>query len=301
MNNPYHQLATPEGLAIRYGVWPSQTESGRGSVLLLNGRAEFMEKHGETVYDLNNRGYTVFSMDWRGQGMSGRELADRTKAYVASFDDYMDDLVLFWQEVVNGKAKAPIFLLAHSMGGHLGLRLLHDMPGRIERAVLTAPMVDIETAPVPGSVAQKIAFAGKMLGLSKRSLPFAKVFQGDRNKFEGNRLTSDPVRFMDEHRAVDENPDLGVEGVTFGWLAAAYESIEHLRGPGYPEKIDTPVLILSAGDDRVVRNSAQAELCLRLPKGRQVTIPGARHEILKEADPYRNRFWELFNDFIGGF
>ena len=66
---------------------------------------------------------------------------------------------------------------------------------------------------------------------------------------------------MDEHRAIAESPELALGGVTYGWLAATFKSIDILSGTEYAGKIKTPVLIISAGKDRIVSEAAQRAIC----------------------------------------
>ncbi|MFX6288900.1 alpha/beta fold hydrolase, partial [Acinetobacter baumannii] len=64
----------------------------RGTVCLLQGRAEFIEKYYETIHELRARGFAVVAFDWRGQGESDRRVDDPHKGHVARFDDYRLDL-----------------------------------------------------------------------------------------------------------------------------------------------------------------------------------------------------------------
>ena len=73
------RLRTRDDIGIRYGVWSGCQSELRGTVLLLNGRKEYLEKYHETICDLNDRGFAVVSFDWRGQGLSDRLLPDRNK------------------------------------------------------------------------------------------------------------------------------------------------------------------------------------------------------------------------------
>ena len=43
----------------------------KGTVVVLQGRAEYIEKYFETVRDLRARGFAVATFDWRGQGAVG--------------------------------------------------------------------------------------------------------------------------------------------------------------------------------------------------------------------------------------
>ena len=115
-------LTARDGTALRTALWPAPAGGVRGSVVLLQGRAEFIEKYGETVGDLTARGFAVYALDWRGQGGFGRTLADTRKGHVDSYDDYLSDFDLFLERLVLPDAPRPIVVLAHSMGGHIVLR-----------------------------------------------------------------------------------------------------------------------------------------------------------------------------------
>ena len=300
----YGFLDTSDGAGIRYAIWPNEgTDSAkprrpRGTFVLLPGRREFIEKHVETIIDLLNRDFAVYAMDWRGQGLSTRILPDRQKGYIRSFDDYLNDLHLFIETIVKPRAQGPYFILAHSMGGHIALRYLHDHPDMIERAVLTAPMIDIG----PGSFLHTVLSAAITLvtwgGGAKAYAPGQKGFDPHAVKFAGNLLTSDPGRFHIETGWAASNPELGLGGPTYGWLYAALKSIRILQGHGYPEKIRTPVLMVQSGLDQIVRNEAQDSLAARMARGQIIRINGARHEILHERDELRNEFWAAFDSFV---
>jgi alpha-beta hydrolase superfamily lysophospholipase len=56
-----------------------------------------------------------------------------------------------------------------------------------------------------------------------------------------------------------------------------------------------PVLLVSGGQDTVVRNDAQAAFCAQVnadttqpPRCRLLTLPEARHALLQERDDLRN-------------
>lgn len=293
--SPYDFMTTSDNHSIRYGIWYCQKERKQGSVILLGGRTEFMEKYAEIIRELNQRGFDVYSFDWRGQGLSTRGLANRHKGFIESYDNYMDDLALFVSKVVRPEAVSPFIVLAHSMGGHIALRFFHDHPGIVDRAVLVSPMVDILTSPLPGWLVRFLTWAGVKAGLNHAYIPGSGDYADE--EFNGNRLTSDPVRFTDEKKAIAKNPDLALGGVTHGWLAATFESIDNLKAPGFAEKIKTPILIISAGEDKVVSNGAQETICTLLANCRRTEIPGARHEILKETDAIQSIFWEEFDRF----
>jgi lysophospholipase len=291
-------LVTDDGKTIRYGVWPCGRAVPRGTVLLLQGRKEFLEKYAETAGDLNRRGYDVYSFDWRGQGLSQRVSSDPVKGHVRDYREYLKDLAGFFDRVDRSAPAAPRIMLAHSMGAHIALRHLHDHPHAVARAVLTAPMIDIALSPLARRVVRALCRIAVKTGFEEALVPGAKNRDPLQRPFENNPLTSDPERFKVEVRAIETNPDLMVGGMTFGWLAASLASIRLLRKPGYAEPIRTPILILTPELDRVVCPQAQAELCSRLPHCRRVVVRGARHEVLMEADRIRADAWRLIDAFL---
>jgi len=121
-----------DGLKIRYDRYACGEKVCRGTIVLLGGRSEFIEKYREIVDQLLARNMNVATFDWRGQGLSDRMLPNRYKGYVASYDDYLQDLTNFMDKCVPKQEGKPVLILAHSMGGHIALRYLHDNPGRVQ-------------------------------------------------------------------------------------------------------------------------------------------------------------------------
>ena len=287
----------PGNVSIRYGIFDCGAKTKKGSIILLGGRKEFMEKYAETIEELKQRQFDVYSMDWRGQGLSSRLLANRHKGHINDYSEYIEDLNYFVNNIVKPGAVSPLMIFGHSMGGHVALRFLHDFPEAADKAVLTSPMIDINIPSFPRWLVRFIAFCASGAGFGHSYSVGSKGYSASNIKFEGNTLTSDPVRFMDEHRAIAESPELALGGVTYGWLAATFKSIDILSCAEYAGKIKTPVLIISAGKDRIVSQAAQREICSIMGKGTFVCIPDSFHEILKERDIVRKTFWKEFDEF----
>lgn len=285
-------------VSIRYGIWDCGAEKKKGSIILLGGRKEFMEKYVETIEELKQRQFDVYSMDWRGQGLSTRLLENRHKGHINNYGEYLEDLNYFVNKIVRPAAVLPCTILAHSMGGHIALRYLHEFPEAADKAVLTSPMIDILVPPFPRWLIKLAAGFFAKAGYADAYSAGSGDYKPRKIKFKENALTSDPARFMDEHRVIAQNPDLALGGVTYGWLNATFESIEILSGAEYAGKIRTPVLVISAGRDKIVSEAAQRAVCARMEKGGFVSIPDSYHEILKERDPVRKAFWKEFDAFV---
>lgn len=297
-NSPFAYHNTHDGLLLRYGCWPCEGRKTKGRILLLNGRAEFMEKYFETIAELNGRGFDVVSLDWRGQGLSGRLLADGHKGHVNTYEDYLADLKLLVQNLGDFSENTPLFILAHSMGAHIALRFLHDHPGAINRAVLVAPMFEIAAIPLPAGITRLGLSLAIKAGQQNEYVWGTHQVGAAHHRFESNRVTSDRARYEKEQRLVAENPALYVGAVTYGWLAASFDSIAILRGKSYCRGVRNPVLLVNAGADKIVSRRAQLRVAKNLPDCHFETIDGARHEILMEADCFRKAFWRLFDRFM---
>ena len=65
------ELTTSDGMRLRYALLDPPADC-RGTVCILPGRADFIERFFETIEDLRRRRFAVAILDWRGQGGSQR-------------------------------------------------------------------------------------------------------------------------------------------------------------------------------------------------------------------------------------
>ena len=288
------KIKTSDGVELRFARWAS-LGGNRGTVCVFNGRTEFIEKYFETVNELRQRGFAVATMDWRGQGLSSRQLPDRQKGYVKSLSEFETDVDAFMQQVVLPNCPEPYFALAHSMGGAALLRVAHSGKQKFKRIVLSAPMIDL--AGLNGSsLARLIARTMRLFGLDEQYILGGGPDQAE--DFEKNTLTSDRVRFERNAAIVVAEPKLGLGSSTVAWVNAAFETIDAFRAADYPSRIIQPTLIFAAGDDTIVSIDAIKRFAERLPAGSHRLIEGARHEILQEQDGLRAQFWAEFDTFM---
>jgi lysophospholipase len=292
--------ALVDGMRVRLAHRMPAAGRARGTVVVLTGRAEFIEKYEETLGELASLDFASAIFDWRGQGGSDRFLDHRHRGHVVQVEDYLADLAAVLHRLDRSRLPTPFLMLGHSMGGHVGLRYLHDHPSRFAGAVMSAPMFGINLAPLPEALATAICAVAVRLGATGRYAPGQRDFDLARCLDGANRLSSCEVRLEDVRRRLAATPELALGGVTYGWLAAALRSIALTRRPGFLEAIATPVLVCQAGLERIVSNRAQAEVARRLPQGRLLVFPDARHELLRERDPIRRRFFQAFDDFAAG-
>jgi lysophospholipase len=293
-------IASRDGKRLRVATWDAAPASKpRGVCVLLDGQTEFLEKYDEVIGELRSRGFAVATLDWRGQGGSVRALANPLKAHIGDFAEYDEDLSTFLEKVVKPMSEKPPIALAHSMGGHVLLRALHDRPNAFTAAVMTAPMLRAQTRGYPAWLARAMCRFENAIGNSEQWVWGMDQRDPLTMEFEDNLVTSDRTRFARAKALVAAQSDIRLAGPTWGWLEAAYRSMARVTSPGYGEAIATPVLIVGAGKDRIVDMAAEREFARRLPNGAFLEFSDAEHEILMESDAIRMRFWAAFDAFVG--
>jgi lysophospholipase len=291
-------LKTPDGVTLRFARF-APPPGRKGTVVLLQGRAEYIEKYFETVRDLRGRGFAVATFDWRGQGLSDRALADRNKGYVRNFSEYATDLQTFMEQVVLPDCPPPIFALAHSMAGAIAIRACHDGSRWFDRVVLSAPMIALRSTRFV-NMASPLVRVLRFFGQGGAYIPSGDSSARGKQEFIGNVLTSDPVRYARNAAVLEEEPALGLGAPTYAWTDSAFRLMRQFESPNYAGEIRQPILMVAAGRDDVVSTPAIEMFGRNLLAGRHLILAGSRHEILQEQDHYRNQFWAAFDAFVPG-
>jgi lysophospholipase len=293
-----HELTALDGVRLRAARWTP--ENARGTIVLLGGRAEYIEKYYETIGDLLARGFAVATLDWRGQGGSERLLRDRFKGHIDDFGLYERDLLSLQREVLAPHCPRPWIGLCHSMGGAILLRIAHGGRCPFDRLVLTAPMIALYGLAEPRYTRWLVeALDGAGLGgVYAPGGGGAKTYS--RNPFEGNVLTSDAARYARMGATLAAHPELGLGGPTIGWIHAAFRLMRAFAEPDYPRAIATPTLVIASGADRVVDTRSVERFASRLRAGHLIVIDGARHEVMLERDTFRQLFFKALDAFAAG-
>ncbi len=288
-----------DGIGLRYARWRTSLPPCRGTILLLQGRAEYIEKNYETVFDLLAAGYDVLAFDWRGQGGSSRMLSDRRRGYVDSFDDYVTDLETIVANIALPDCRGPFFILAHSTGSLVALLAAPGFGNRIERMILSSPFLGFGTMPVsPGALA---GVTGVLCAFGLGWAQLSKGSGGDATiRFAGNRLTSDLRRFTRNMEFVSAHPSIALGTPTAAWLRAAGVAMEQAGDSDFMGSIIVPSLLVASGNDQVVSVRAIEEYGRRLRSGHAVLVAGAKHELLQERDFYREQLLAALFAFAPG-
>ncbi|MFD1328136.1 alpha/beta fold hydrolase [Mycoplana ramosa] len=284
------------GVKIRYAVFRSPMPEAKGTVVLLQGRSESIEKYFETINDLTARGLWVATFDWRGQGGSGRLLRDPRRGHVARFSDYESDLKQFLEQVVLPDTRLPFFIVAHSMGALVALSQAPELESRIDRMVLAAPFLALAGQVMSQRSISMIANTASFFQLGGRT--FSRDAPG--LPFEGNVLTSDRRRFARNRAICETEPQLALGPPTARWLKEMLAAITRVSRQDHLTRIRIPTLVLCPTLDPIVPRTVLNALARKFRAGRLIEIDGARHELFQEADRYRAQAMAAIDAFIPG-
>jgi lysophospholipase len=284
-------LPAEDGARLRVALFKPEG-AARGSVVLSPGRTEPIEKYFEVVGELSARGFVVLVHDWRGQGLSARALQDRLFGHARGWRPFLADYDLILKTFADRLPK-PWIAMGHSMGGGLTTLALAEGESRFAGAVLSAPMLGMNTGERTLSSVRRLSFLMNLVGRSKALV--APAPDPLKEHFAGNILTHDEARWNRTHAQIVAEPDLRLGGITWGWLAFALTLTQRVVASRKIDTLAIPLTIVAAEDDKLVINAAAKAVADRAPHGRYVDVPGAYHEVLMETDPRRAVFWTEFD------
>jgi acylglycerol lipase len=253
------QFAGQGGLRLYWQTWLPEGEV-RAVVIVAHGYGEHGGRYGNLVERLVMHGYAIYALDQRGHGRS-----EGPRGHVGRFAEFVADLHAFRIRIEEEQRGKPLFLLGHSMGGLIAVRYLLAHDQGLSGAILSSPAFGIYNQP-----SRLFQWLGKLLS---RIAPRAS-FQGNvdprflsRDQSVGQAYAADPLvhkrasaRFFTE----------------FKWaMANALERAPEVR---------LPLLILQAGDDRLVDPRATENFASRVEAQAKEShvYPGLYHEIFNE-------------------
>ena len=313
-----------DGVSIEYKKFEIQDEEA--AIVISSGRTESFIKYAEVIYDLTHSGrkFSVYALDHRGQGFSGRMTPNPQVGYVSEFQDYVSDFKYFIDHVVNGSMKhTHLYVLSHSMGAAIATRYVQEYPGVIEKLVVSSPMFQLKLLsnseeerfkdPKTQSIYRSLyeeaalgetAFASNVLGQGMQYAPGQDDLNPNQSRNEGIVTHSDARWNSSQQNKVDF-PELRLGGASFGFVWQSILATRLIQNEA--SSIRIPVLMLKAEpkNELVVESEGQDRFFSRLPKGcriskqcRKVVVSGAWHEILMEKDSMRDLAFKEIFDFL---
>lgn len=285
--------ATTDGIRVRTSFWAANDPVG--TVFVFPGRADYIEKYGGLANFCLSNNLNVIAIDWRGQGLSERLLDDKNIGHIEDFKNYQNDVEVIINEAKDAGLVKPWIIFAHSMGGLIGLRTLHDNPV-FEKVVFTSPMWGIQMPPILKSgasiIMSLISLIGKMETYAPTTSPETRILN---EEYEFNKLTSDIRNFKLLRQQLIQHPDLQIGGPSSAWVSAALDEIEFQIGKEPPI---TPALCFLGEKEEIIDNLAVREFCKNWDSCDLISIPDAKHDLLMEKKMILHSLFEKLEKFI---
>lgn len=286
------QFTTKDGVVIRYQRF--DRNCNQTAIVILPGWSEPYLKYAEVIYDLRSKHYCVYAMDYRGQGLSSREVDKPQMTYVKDFSYYVRDFAQFYQRVVVPGENRRIYLLAHSMGGLVAALYSHGHPDHIDGIIMIAPMIGINTGAWPQWLAYRVASALDWLGYGQSYVFGHGPWQ--EQPFAGNRLTHSVVRYEYGVDLFRRNKALVIGGVSNRWLKTSMEYGE--KALRMAPQLKNKILMFEAQQDSFVLIEPMRRFCQLAPRCERVFVSGSKHELLMETDSIRDEVFAKIYSFI---
>jgi alpha-beta hydrolase superfamily lysophospholipase/SAM-dependent methyltransferase len=263
-----------DGTELFFRAWPARVTSDKALIFLHRGH-EHSGRIEQQVEELGLDDCGAFAWDLRGHGHS-----PGPRGYTQDYYDHVRDLDAFVRFVSReyGIPVENMVLVANSVGAVTAAAWVHDFAPRIRAMVLAAPAFRIRLY---------VPFAIPGLRLLNRFRPRANISSYVKSKM----LTHD----AEQARAYDDD-ELITRNIAVNVLLGLHDlSTRIIKDAG---AITTPTLVLSAGKDWVVRNSAQMEFFENLSSDvREMEVyPDFFHAVLYEKG--RETAFARARDFI---
>jgi alpha-beta hydrolase superfamily lysophospholipase len=270
-------------MAVDTGEWTVRAPGGRGSaprgpalfgrswrpatpphaaILIVHGLAEHSGRYAGTAAALNDAGFSVHAVDYRGHGRS-----EGGRVHVDDIDDYVADVRAALGEVRRRDPAGPVFLLGHSQGGLIALKLALDEPSAMTGLVVTSPFLAIHPASRPPAFIRGLARLMRHLA-PRLTMP-----------------TSIDVRLLSRETGVGEayaRDPLVSHAASAGWLHAIRRAQRDVRTRA--SQLRVPTLLMAGGGDRLTDPEAARQFARDAPREvlELVWWDGFYHEILND-------------------
>lgn len=274
-----------------------KVKNPKANIAICHGIGEYTEKYNELIYYFTLNGYSVFIMEHRGNGRSGRLGDDDKKISVEKFSYYAEDYKTFMDEVVipNSEGKDNI-LFAHSMGGGIGTLFLEYYPEYFDAAVLSSPMQGIHNQNHSDLLAETVCRVIKLIKGPNQYMCSQKPYS-DIKKFP-NKTTSCEERYTYHYNKIISNPEFQTGGATVQWYMEASKAAAEMTKPENASKVKIPVMLLEAELDKHVNPKGHWKFCKYAENCRIYVVKGSWHESYFERDEIAGPVISKIFDFI---
>ena len=274
-----------------------KAENSRGIVLISHGFTETADKYLECIYYFLQMGFHTFCMEHCGHGRSYRLTEDLSLVHTDHYERYVKDLIFVAEYAKKICKNQPLILFGHSMGGGIAAACAAQRPELFAGVILSSPMIQPETRPVPWILAEIIAGFFTMTGKGMSYAAGQKPYRGP-ERFEDSASTSF-ARFDYYQKKRNANPLYQMSALSYGWLFSAAKLKHYLMREGW-KYIQMPLLVFQAEQESFVSNKEIERFVKKVNQSGNaelVPVKHAKHEIYLSEEPVLKEYWEQIKAF----
>ena len=253
-------------------------QNAKASVVIVHGLSEFTKKFYEITWYLLSCGYNVFLYDQRGHGRSFRMTSNRDLLHVDKFTDYAYDLNEYIEKIVLKASDKPIYIYSHSMGGAVTALYLAKWQDTTKKAVMSAPLFEPCVAKVSHKVAKASALVSCVLFGKKKKFWTSNEFNPETPHKKSHDASFSRFNYNMNMRR--QNIEYQTTPMSNGWIYNALCLRSQITKSNLPLKIKTPILLISAQNDRIVELEPQKEFSAKCKSCKFISLKGANHAML---------------------
>ena len=270
----------------------------KSCVVISHGFSECSMKYHEAAYYFLKSGNNVYIINHRGHSKSFRMASDPSLVHFVDYRELILDFVYFAEKIVKPENPCiPCYVYAHSMGGAIAASAMEDRPDLFDKAVLTSPMMSINTGNIPKWFAVLFTNMKVTMGHGTDYFTGQGPFDGTRD-FE-HSTSAGQARYDYYFDRCLENQFMQTWGSSYTCSRELNRLANHTIQIDRCKKVKTPVLLFSAGSDNAVTDRGQRIFIDNIDNGKIVVVPGVRHEIFTADDETLKHYWSEIFKFFG--
>lgn len=245
---------------IAFSSWIPQKTNYQ--LIIVHGLSEHRRCYEKTALTLAEKGIASHALDLPGHGFS-----DGARGHIEDFQEYIDNVALFFKSYPNFMTSKPTFLLGHSLGGLISAHFVLQNRARLKGLILSSPLFGL---PLQSRVLGQIIGGLLLRNHSDVLIPKpSSVSTLSRNPKNWEKYRSDPLRLHT------------ISPALYSFMSSRSRQMVRLA-----TEIDLPVLTFYSMADRVVSPDAIHKFMRNIGSldKEQVVFTRAMHELFQEEE-----------------
>ncbi len=276
-NWQWQRFQAAPGVVLRGGL--IRHPNSKGMVIVVPGFTGSIEMIMREIVQIHNAGYSVATIEYRGQGESYRPLPNPEKGYIEDFLVLASEVAAFAESV--REQNKPLMFYSISKGAHITMRMAVETDINVDAYALMVPMIKINTGELSYDSVRGLTKFLTAVGLGAMYAPGQSAYSPEQYGV-ATPCNANPETAQSQGAMFALNEKLRTRGSTIKWLYETFQSTDKLLNPKYTESIGQPVKIFTAGIDHLVSTEAALQFCSNLANCSVTHSDTARHCITRE-------------------